>query len=648
MLYGFTNGGEVIVIGADSMKEYEVFRDGVAVEQDAEILNGFAAMTDARCKYFDFCIIFDDTSAYERFGITEVDSLVAKSRHRSMVESAAPDDDDRTFAEIYGIRDDEENKWDKRTLEQKARDKLMTNLSARARQADGDVTPESFKQVDNDDPNVKGPKLINIDAIMDEVGRLHINATYEKGDPLAYVPDWSPRPWLPDYDTTQFFDHIADPDTFKALTANEFIFAVAPTADGSLVSIAPKQHFEENQEVFEPAMWPMIRHLLPRDCREVGERTFASDLSVEDARNQFAAAGFEHSNAYAAVLNKEIQRLRDRASARGRAIPDDQFYIPGKVSAWDGELQVGQGSDFDQAEDVAFISMEPVMLTADKETVERIIDMSMMSDVEYENDGDDFVFEDHRLAGQVILSLDRRALPYQATCDGEDYRPNPAAVLAMEKGMISIFFRMDVVGADGFEIIRVLEEGDLNVQGTIMRLIELDDRVVVVCPFEKKAKQARKILIDNGNMSVDEPYGVNAMLERLIDEDANAKVKSEIPPEDGPRLWNDRAHELALMTHAQLEAFNKEIHPQHFYYAVKASGKDVICYIVPKTVFDKDRSLWDGELPRHITRGLEPYFDRVGPSQYRVRRATVDGLSTKLNNQGLIESLYLYMETNDR
>lgn len=698
MLYGFQDGNDVFVVAAAESVQFEVFKTGVAEDLGATLVSGFDIMMNPdRYKGFSSALVFEFSSPeaaqalIDKIGLNVVSRPQAVDFQAKMIAQEAVDPFDpsnkRTIEEIYNI-EGEDDTWDTRTEDEKARAALLINLDAiRAKQDAGELTTESFamREGKNGLANVTA-----IDAHFDDDGNLVIDGvTAEKGLIQHAEDEFSldgaegadtanaPRPWLPDYDASRFINDVSNPDAFKGIEATEMVFAVSggdPYGTGvqtAYVRMAPKAFFDANSTLYENSLWPMVRHLIARDSVEHDENTFGHpNMTIEEARAIYTARGFVEDQAFTDHLNAEIDKRAEKAKGKGKTPKNEGRFADVSTPAdasQTRDVKFGQGPEFtDEAEAAAAASAaeeEDAYSGPVEFTLEDDADVTFLSRylkaINEDSDaiiaklaagnGKVFEIDDHRVAALLAISFRRRGIGFKAQCDGEDYEVDDHSTQYIQKGPIAIFYKVELPWARLDEVYDAITAAGLEYQKVVMASGESMDGAWVACPVQRVAERVEAAIVAACPTQDTDIYTINPSGERLVPKGANAVVTTGANEREiGPRPWNADAHKLPGLTEEEIVENDRNLKGDEFLFTGHDETRGCTIYVTPRTFFDDNGEMWDGELPDAAKRHLPRDFKEVEgqPGAYTSSMRKYQQVVAELSKRGMVESMKLRMHLN--
>lgn len=623
MLYGYISNQNIIIFDADHNDEFGDYVERARSMDGHTVIEDFDAILDER--------VDGDVAVETPISLPYMDDVKIVSREAARERIADKKqveltmDEERTFAEQFNIRDDEDNQWDKRTLEERARDRLIQNLSAAP---DSFVTPESFRMAPKKEELESGINLTDLLITMDNGEIIGGHADFILSDDEGNeTVETGPRPWDEDFDHSRVYDMIADPNAFRDVRPSEIGFCVAETDEGSMIVFSPVKCIDAGVP-FDMAIWPMIRLIIPSNLNELGNREFQSPESPDMSRSRLAQMGFVHSVDLIKLVDADQELIAERAAKLGRPAPTRYSFVDGPI-----DLTVELETTELEKEQVKE-SFNPVVISGANDEVYRMCELLVLNNPE-EDDNGNLVFSSRVSAAQVVDSLRYRNVSFTATVDDLPYEPDEDVKMAIEKANIGLFSCVQFYDCRAEDFHEALKGTRIRFSGTILRLIETQHNIIAVCPFEIKATKLQSTL--SGHFKSDDPVQMTASMKRFDEdkqEDTEEKPVNELTP------WGKRAMELVLMTPGQLEVAYTDITPDMFEFCAREKDGRVEVVLVPKALIEKDE-LFDGDLPPRITAPMNPHFDRVGPSTYVVRRSSLHEVEQRFATIGIKENIFL-------
>lgn len=317
-LYGYTKDATTTIVGAALNKEeFQKFFEGATehfVEKEESDL--MMHLTDPEFEKFSATVyIFTHTDAEQQAAfIAQYEILIgthqrAVDRNTDMVNYDAPDpyldgSDNRTIEEIYGL--DKDDKWDKRTDEEKAADEELKKQLDEMKKKGELSNDDSFSA-----PKKGGVYVNDIRATTNADGSVTVDTVLatkvEEGekmdDPYAkaekHIMDQINSvldPSSPKITKISFDDPNAPAQT---PASNGFIYAVAlDTLDIAIVSEA---FFEANGHMDDDHIGDQLN--LPENYEEVAEGMFiAHGHDLEEIRATLNGLGLRESEKFARFL----------------------------------------------------------------------------------------------------------------------------------------------------------------------------------------------------------------------------------------------------------------------------------------------------------------------------------------------------------
>lgn len=214
------------------------------------------------------------------------------------------------------------------------------------------------------------------------------------------------------------------------------------------------------------------------------------------------------------------------------------------------------------------------------------------------------------------------------------------------KGNIAIYFKVDVKDAKLVDIVPLLEGAGTNLTNLIRRNYSAGSWIAFI--RKSDAAKAVEILIAAGYTAVE--YGVDDHGARLLAEDVEgvSVVDTKAPKVYGPRLWNDRAAEIAVMDEDALKEHKKSITADEFIFCgeYKRAGMGTIVHMAPKSYFDEHKEMFPGYLDiGHI---MPKDFTEIEPGVFKTMGRDLHNTVSELAfRRKFIESLRLQLYLNN-
>lgn len=260
-----------------------------------------------------------------------------------------------------------------------------------------------------------------------------------------------------------------------------------------------------------------------------------------------------------------------------------------------------------------------------------------VTDVRVTVDADGTVEIDNVLAVKGLYDAD----------DAEDEIPDNDDLSIDPEGKIAIYFKVDVKGAKLSEIEPVLLAAAHRIDGLVQRNSSTGCWIAFVRKVD--AVKAVETLTAAGFEATE--YGVDDHGERLVAEGVEgvSVVDTSAPKNYGPRIWNDRAAEIAaIVGEDDLKKHNRSFKGEEFLFCAEYGrvGMGTVVHIVPKEYFDKHGKMFPENL--NIGHVMPDDFKEIEPGVFKTMGRNLHVTVAELaHRRGFIESMRLQLFLNN-
>ncbi len=241
----------------------------------------------------------------------------------------------------------------------------------------------------------------------------------------------------------------------------------------------------------------------------------------------------------------------------------------------------------------------------------------------------------------LVEALERLEKPYTHTIEergteeeaevNEDY-------LVAEDNMVEIYFRLDVPNQTADVMVDLLVENGMR---PAFNSNTVDDKCWLA--YVKKATaEDNKIILENNGYPC-EIVAVDRLGNPILEEGANAiVVDTKADVIEPPFPWNDKADEFYALSEEEQQ---KSLTGKWLCFSIRDFGSAPyfrIIHITPISYFNKNKMIWDGDLPiEHLFKGvpIEKFGDK--PYVYQCKAYDAATLNHLLSKGKMVDSIGL-------
>lgn len=632
MISGFrdsdTEGHYVVITAADSLADFEALLEPLDAggARQVELME---LLTNRRVTGLAHAYIFEaeDVEVVDQFitaqGIVAKARLIAVDDQRRMVANAEPEVvDNRTLREIIGLTE-ENDRWDRRTEEEKA----AANAMGKAAKKEGNLSGDSFSAKGKGDVRVT-----NVSAEEQEDGSFKITGAKavkierKPVDPILGAPELAAPAipsWSPDNEGGQVLAANGEPILFQVGISEPMM--PGQTAKDIWVCFATREYLRANDGAIPDF------HL----DDELRSGRGLPEYLDEGAENQFVVfpAGLKTCGEVVADLE-----------ALGYV--EEPQMLEGMDDDGDEDHDCDHGPEAPPAPQFDRIIFQ---FGGDWTTsYVRLLEALGAKPDQFEYGSGFIAIKDGALANRFGLTLTARDETFKSFL-ALPFEPRPKLEFQIERGIFSMFFRVDFTDISIETVVETLLEKHGVNPDTLIQRGETADGAYIVCTVMRMAEQNAEWVKASHPGVTYRAYAIARDGERMAP-DGIAVIDTNADAEYGPRPWDEDPSAWNALTDEEKIAEIKASKAEEFFYTGNyAPRQGTLVVFTPRFYFEREKEPWDGDLSEWLDpklKGMEKEPNNL--NGYRDKTLTYDFVTSRLGKVGFRESLMfrLWITTN--